>query len=70
MKAQNTLTHAFKTRSINDLISQKQHYLHEAAKHPIGSLRRKFFLSAVDRIAAIIRQQISTTAYALQGPGL
>lgn len=57
MIIESALHNSFITRSEKELIILKQDALHQAARYPVGSLRRRHYLGVVDRIAAILAHQ-------------
>ncbi len=47
------------TRTDVELIALKTKAIHEAARYPAGSLRRRHYLRIVDRITAILRHRVT-----------
>lgn len=47
------------TRTNADLVALKTQAIHEAARYPAGSLRRRHYLGIVDRITAILRYRVT-----------
>lgn len=54
MIIETTLQDSLTTRSPEELVAIKQDALHQAARYPIGSLRRLYWLGLADRITALL----------------